>query len=315
MEVTNSKVFSCAECKKEFTSRASLHKHIKQHGLNLAGYYTKYFPRTNKLTGDPLPFKRYDEYFERDFSTKQQLIKWCKENPQEEVKEYITSLLQKRHSKKKRKYGPFHLETANSFIPSIEIYRKLFGSYNAACAEIGCEPLYNKNLSKDFFTKKIPEDLCIAIDTREQKPLKFDCDTEILKLDIGDYTTLGDHYSYTFVDRKSGSDLQGTLNKHNVDRFKREIERAKEMDSYLFVVVESSIQKIIKENKIFNRRTNIDFVLKQIKEISHEYARCCQFIFVETREKASAIIPRLLIYGKEIWQTDIQYFLERNELE
>ena len=87
------------------------------------------------------------------------------------------------------------------------------------------------------------------------------------------------------------------------------------MDSYLFVVVESSIQKIIKENKIFNRRTNIDFVLKQIKEISHEYARCCQFIFVETREKASAIIPRLLIYGKEIWQTDIQYFLERNELE
>jgi len=60
-------IFPCAECKKEFTSRGSLHKHLKQHGLNLASYYTKYHPRINKLTGDPLPFKRYEEYFERDF--------------------------------------------------------------------------------------------------------------------------------------------------------------------------------------------------------------------------------------------------------
>ena len=94
MERTVSKVFVCAECKKEFASRASLHKHIKQHDLNLASYYTKHFPRKNKLTGDPLPFKTYDEYFERDFSTKQQLTKWCKESPPAEVKEYALSLLE-----------------------------------------------------------------------------------------------------------------------------------------------------------------------------------------------------------------------------
>ena len=314
MERVVTKIYPCANCKKEFTSRASLHKHLKQHDLNLASYYTKYYPRLNKLTGDPLPFKRFEEYFERDFSTKQQLLKWCEENPREEVKEYILSLLQKSHWKKQRKYGPFHLETTNSFIPSIQIYKQLFGSYNAACAAIGCEPLYDKNLPKDFFTKKVPEDLTIAIDTREQKPLKFSCKSKILKLDIGDYTTLGDHYTYTFVDRKSGSDLQGTLNKHNVDRFKREIERAKEMDSYLFVVVESSVQKIIKENKIFNRRTNMDYVLKQVKEISHEYDRVCQFIFAENRERSAALIPRLLMHGKKVWQTDVQYFLEKNEL-
>ena len=67
MERICTKIFPCAECKKEFTSRASLHKHLKQHDLNLASYYTKYHPRLNKLTGDPLPFKRFDEYFERDF--------------------------------------------------------------------------------------------------------------------------------------------------------------------------------------------------------------------------------------------------------
>ena len=56
-------------------------------------------------------------------------------------------------------------------------------------------------------------------------------------------------------------------------------------------------------------------MLKQIKDISHEYPRTCQFIFVDTREIAAAIIPRLLVYGKKIWQTDMQYFLDqKNEL-
>ena len=316
MERICTRIFPCAECKKEFTSRASLHKHLKQHSLNLASYYTKYHPRLNKLTGEPLPFKRFEEYFERDFSTKQQLLKWCVQHPTEEVKNYILSLLEKRQLKKKRKYGPFHLETVNSFMPPISVYRKLYGSYNSVCHTIGCEPLYNKNLPKSFFEAPVPGDLVLAVDTREQKPLKFACATQTLKLDIGDYTTLGEYYNYTFVDRKSGSDLQGTLNKHNIERFKREIERAKEMDSYLFVVVESSVSKIIKENKIFNRRANMDYVLRQIKEISHEYPRVCQFVFTGTREKASDLIPRLLIHGKQVWQTDVQYFLDqKNELD
>ena len=311
MEEIASKVFQCAECKKEFASRASLHKHLKQHDLNLASYYTKYFPRVNKLTGDPLPFKRYEEYFERDFSTKHQLLKWCKEGPKEEVKEYILSLLKKRHLKKKRKYGPFHLETKNSFMPPIELYREIFGSYNAVCEKIGCEPLYNKNLPKDFFNTTLPTDLTIAVDTREQRPLKFkECDSEILKLDIGDYTALGEHYDYTFVDRKSGNDLQGTVGKHNIDRFKREIEGATEMGAYLFVVIESSVEKIIKENKIFNRKANIDYTLRQIKDISHDYPRSCQFVFTENREGAAKLIPRILIAGKKIWNTDMQYFLD-----
>jgi hypothetical protein len=108
MEKVCTIIYPCAECGKEFSSRASLHKHIKQHDLNLASYYTKYYPRINKLTGEPLPFKRYEEYFERDFSTKQQLWKWCEENPAAEVQKYILYLLKQRHCKKQRQYGPFH---------------------------------------------------------------------------------------------------------------------------------------------------------------------------------------------------------------
>ena len=58
-------------------------------------------------------------------------------------------------------------------------------------------------------------------------------ESEMLKLDIGDYTALGEYYDYTFVDRKSGNDLQGTVGKHNIERFEREIERAQEMGAYL----------------------------------------------------------------------------------
>ena len=314
MERVVTKIFPCAECKKEFTSRASLHKHLKQHGLNLASYYTQYHPRLNKLTGDPLPFKKFDEYFERDFSTKQQLLKWCKENPKNQVKEYATSLLQKRHWRKGRKYGPFHLETKNSFMPSISIYKELFGNYSAACEAVGCEPLYNKKLPKDFFSFSLPKDLAIAIDTREQKPLRFkECENQTLKLDVGDYTALGEYYNYTFVDRKSGNDLQGTLAKNNIERFRREILRAKEMDAYLFIIIESSVEKIIKENKVFNRRANIDYTLRQIKDICHDYPRACQFIFTGNRENAEYLIPRLLVVGKNVWQTDMQYFWDARE--
>jgi hypothetical protein len=67
MERVCKKIFRCAECKKEFEGRGSLHKHLKQHGLSLAEYYTLHYPRSNKLTGEPLPFKKFEEYFEGIF--------------------------------------------------------------------------------------------------------------------------------------------------------------------------------------------------------------------------------------------------------
>ena len=100
MERIVTKLYICVECKKEFKGRSSLHKHLKQHGLSLAEYYTLHYPRQNKLTGEPLPFKKFEEYFERDFSTKQQLKKWCDSAPSSEVGKYILSLIEKRQLKK-----------------------------------------------------------------------------------------------------------------------------------------------------------------------------------------------------------------------
>ena len=136
MERIVTKLYICVECKKEFKGRSSLHKHLKQHGLSLAEYYTLHYPRQNKLTGDPLPFKKFEEYFERDFSTKQQLKKWGDSAPSSEVGKYILSLIEKRQLKKNRDYAPFHLEAKSCFLPDIDTYRKIFGSYNKAAKKI-----------------------------------------------------------------------------------------------------------------------------------------------------------------------------------
>ena len=58
-----------------------------------------------------------------------------------------------------------------------------------------------------------------------------------MKLDFGDYTAAGDYYTYTYIDRKSEGDLKSTLSSGNLDRFKRELERAREFNSYVFVVI------------------------------------------------------------------------------
>ena len=310
MERVCKKMFRCAECKKEFEGRGSLHKHLKQHGLSLAEYYTLHYPRTNKLTGEPLPFKKFEEYFERDFSTKQQLRKWCKSAPSSEVGEYILSLMQKRQLKKERPYAPFHLETKSCFLPDIDIYKKIFGSYNQAAERVGLRPLYFRKLPKDFFSQALPENLTIAVDTREQKPLSFDCHQENLKLEVGDYVTTGEQYSYTYVDRKAGSDLHSTLSNVNYDRFKRELERVRELDSYLFVVIESTPQQMIKAKRAFKRGGNIEFILKRLRDLSYEFEGHCQFLFTGSRAISVEIIPRLLCAGKDVWDTDMQYFLD-----
>ena len=47
-----------------------------------------------------------------------------------------------------------------------------------------------------------------------------------------------------------------------------------------------------------------------MRSLTHEYPRRIQFIFTGSRKKSMQIIPRLLYYGKELWNVDIQYYLD-----
>lgn len=304
----------CKECDQEFSSDNPLHKHIKAHGLIVGDYYTKHYPRYNKLNGDPLPFKNKFDYFNIDFSTRAQMIKWCNTHDnKEDIKEYILKQLKNRIDQKQLKYAPNHLEIEINKLPPIDMYKYNFGGYVQACQGLGVKPLYDKGITKDFFQKKNSiEEIPIYIDTREQKPLSFKS-SKSHKLDFGDYTMGGDNYNYTFVDRKSEGDFKGTMTV-GFQRFRKELERAKQFDAYLYIVTESSVDKITKNNSYGPHKSNLSYVWHNMRMLTHEFQGHCQFVFTETRTNSESIIPKLLYYGKKLWNVDLQYFLDNYDM-
>lgn len=307
--MTSSK-FQCKVCHEEFDTEKGLHIHLKKHKMDLATYYTTYYPRYNLYTGKALPFKNRDDYFSKDFSNRKQLLKWCMEQPKEVTKEYALKKLESRIVDKNLKRGPNHLELKIAQLPDIDVYKYAFGSYTQACKELGVKPLYNSRMDDDFFAEdKQFEDLKILIDTREQKPLTFNV-SEDLKLDFGDYTVGGEDYNYTYVDRKSDSDFKGTLS-GGLARFKRELQRVKDFDSYLFIVVESDLARLYKNNMYGPHKSNLKFIYHNMRVLTHEFAGHCQFVFTGTRTNSQSIIPKILKLGKKLWNVDVQYYIDK----
>ena len=304
----------CKECGKIFKNDNGLHRHIKVHQMSVAEYYTKHYPRKNQLTGEPLPFKNKFDYFNTDFSTRAQMIKWCDKENSDKVNPYILKQLKNRVDQKQLKYAPNHIEIEINKLPPIDVYKRNFGGYGQACKELGLEPIYNKGITKDFFRKKNSiEEITIHVDTREQKPLSFQNTLEN-KLDFGDYTMGGDNYTYTYVDRKSEGDFKGTLG-GGFKRFRRELQRAKDFNSYLYIVTESSIKKIQRNNNFGAHRSKLPYLWHNMRLLTHEFKGHCQFLFTGNRANSESLVPKLLYYGDELWNVDLQYFLDTYGIE
>lgn len=300
--------FLCEECNQSFDSLKSLHCHVKKHDMLIGDYYVKHFKRKNKLTGELLPFKNYDEYFEKDFSQPHQLKEWCDSAPDGEVKRYIIEILDKRIKSKKLKSGLSSVELFTCGFPDIDVYKKYFGSYTDACKNCLTEPMYNGKLPKEFWNDY--SNTPILIDTREQLPLSFK-NSKILKLDVGDYAVSGDLYNYTFVDRKSFNDFCATVT-HSYARFARELDRCRSVGCYLFIVIEAKLDYIDKYNKNSYKKFNLNYVFHSMRELQRQYSDCCQFVFSGSREKSQELTPKLLVMGKKLWKTDMQYFWSKN---
>lgn len=296
--------FKCKECGNEFEAARGLHTHIKKHNIMLGDYYVKHYKRKNKLTGELLPFKNYKDYFRKDFSQPHQLLEWCEKSDYEEVKEYIIKLLKSRIDYMGLAYGPTNLELISSGLPSVDIYKKYFGSYTEACRKCGVSPLLNKKMPKSFYDDF--SDFEILIDTREQQPLSFK-NSQGYKLDIGDYGVTSKDYDYTYVDRKSFGDFCSTVTV-GYARFCKELDRCRELGCYLFVVSEFKFEDIGICNKSNFKKFKLEYVKHNMRDIQEKYKDCCQFVFSGSREKSQEIIPKILVMGKELWKTDVDYF-------
>jgi hypothetical protein len=302
----------CQICDLEFNSEKGLHLHVSRaHKTTQKDYYHKFFPRKNLLTGRLVPFKNKKDYFSRDFANRPELIKWCDNEDSAKVKPYILSLLKKRIDDKSLEYAPNHLEMMLHEMPTVNSYVKIFGSYANACKLLDIEPLFTRGISENIFDNGENFDsMEILADTREQKPLSFP-NQESLKLDFGDYTVGGEFYSNTYIDRKSEGDFKTTLSQFNLDRFDRELERAREFDSYLYIVVESSIPKIKLNNNFKSHKYNLHYIFHNMRVMQHKFRGNCQFLFTGGRAESEKIIPILLAYGNKLWDVDLQYYIDK----
>jgi hypothetical protein len=294
----------CKICGKTFTERG-LHGHvIKAHNIAIPEYYERHYPKVDRLTGEKIPYIDYHSYIDAQFQTRANEREWLKRASKEEAKEYLLKVLRQRVELKKLTHAPSFVEFETSELPPYKAYVYFFGSYEAACKEIGLTPLLRDRREVPVIA---PKEVELLIDTREQRPLKFKKSKQ-QKLAFGDYTLSGDDYSYTYVDRKSDSDFKNTVTIHQ-ERFLRELQRAVDMDSYVYVVVEESIANIELYNKMAAHAWNLNYVWSSMRKIQHLYPRRCQFVFTGSRENSQKIIPYLLRYGKELWDTDVQYLL------
>lgn len=304
-------MIQCKVCNEIYNNDKSFHAHLKKHDLYQAEYYCKYFPRLSLYYKQQIPFKNKKQYFETEFIDYNEFLKWEKNETQEIVKSKCIEILKDRIDSRNYHFAPFHNELVTLEMPSLDIYKKYFNSYTNACRLLNIEPLFNKNIPAEFNSVDLSH-LPILIDTREQEPLPFK-KTKIEKIFVGDYLIADKKYfTNTFVDRKSEGDFIGTLCS-GVQRFEKEIIKSVGLGCYLFVVIESDIETIYKNQKRYNRKSNLEYAFHNMRYLTHKYPRHIQFIFTGSRDKSLDIIPKLLYYGKSLWQVDIQYFLD-NEL-
>lgn len=137
----------------------------------------------------------------------------------------------------------------------------------------------------------------IIRDTREKKGKGWqfrasaNCDgMEITKLDVGDYTIQGLE-DVLMVERKTHSDLWGTLgNPVNYKRFLREMKRA-ENHPYKFLVIEASLADIdrgCKYSKVPANNIHAKLVSLQVKHNLH-------VIFAGREDRARTYVRRLFV--------------------
>lgn len=302
--------YKCAECGASFTKEAGLHIHVNKHG-GIAAYYQRNFPNRDRLDGSLINFNNPKQYFGECFNSLVNRNKFLKGCSTEEGKEVILHELKS----DKEKYKFSFLPSQNYFITKkragLITCERFFNSAENLAKELNVEFFYNQPLPKDFWniSQEQLDKVEIHVDTREQKPFDFK-NYIINKLDCGDYCAGGDFYSSTFVDRKSISDFKGTFGV-GFERFKKEVERTKSFNSFLFVVIEGSFPEIIRQNLEFKYQTNLSFAFSNVRKLCLTYPETIQFVFCKDRQEAQEITQKILYFGKQIHKCDLQFYIDK----
>lgn len=290
----------------------SLLEHLKNIKVKQKDYFLKYIKKQDLLTGEYIEYKSPEQYVGADFVNKNNLKKWIKLNP-EKGKEWSINFLKKRKEERQLIFAPTQVDLRSLNCPSIHYYEEI-GGYYKICEELGFKHrfYYGESMRVSFGSF---QNNTIIIDTREQNPLKLFCPTIIKKLNVGDYGLDSDKDIGIYIERKSLSDWASTLT-IGLDRFEKEILRAKETGSYLIMLVENNINDALGFNHLPQMRwtkTSPAHVFKNLRDLNNKFNNF-QSLFVNGRTEAAKAVEKLLGLGIKPTNYDLQFLYETKEL-
>ena len=120
----------------------------------------------------------------------------------------------------------------------------------------------------------------------------------------------------TYIERKSITDFIGTMS-GGYDRFKREVDRAKEDNANLVVLVEEDISNCLNfkylpyvSKKI---KATPEFVFRNVRELIQTYDNL-HFLFVRGRLEATRVIQKLFLNAGKYNKIDLQLAYDLRKL-
>ena len=290
----------------QFETEKELHRYLRKFKIRMAEYYQKYYPRRDLLTGELIKFKNNNYYFSNHFNSRVNMKKWLKETSKEKAREFCSKIIEERKERRNLAYSPTQVEMRCTMMPPIHYYQELFGDFYSLCSRLDLKPRFKKFPSKEI-EEEIEEGYEIVIDTREQKPLNINYETRREGLKFADYW-LDKEDNKCYVERKETKDFIGTFT-GGCDRFSRELERADEQGAYVVVVVENSLDNMMKFNylKYVTKKVQVtpEYVMRNVRDIIQKHKNV-QFLFAKGRTEATRLTRKLFFSGTAYKDLDLQ---------
>ncbi len=288
----------------------------KEHKIKESDYYLKYYPKKDLLTQEILLFKDRDSYLLNNFANKHNLKKYFNNLSRLESKmEFLKGLLLKRKEIKGWIYTPTQVELRSCpEMVGISTFNNTFGDYYWLCEhrpEMGFKSRGFKNINESTILKSARDIKTILVDSREQHLIEFK-DMEISTLPYGDYTVKDNNFGI-YIERKSIQDFVGTMLPTNLDRFARELERAKQNGDYIILLVESPFNTCL--NFEYNTRiprfsqATSAFIFHNVRELLQKYDNW-QIAFCDGRKDMKSKIIKIFEM-QDYWKSaDLQLGLD-----
>lgn len=298
----------CKLCDYVAVDHEDIQLHLKSHRIAPKKYFEKYFPKGDLHNSTPIQFKSYEQYFLTDFVDKRHMKTWLWNNS-DKAKEFVIKKLKAYCKLKNLSIVPSHAELKTiPYLPTPDLVVDIFGyGFGKVCRE------NNLNVKFDYsfgIFEPTYTETSIVIDTREQTPFIFkNIDVISTKLECGDYAISVD--SKNVIERKSVGDFCSTLC-GGLDRFKKEITRAKENDIYVVVLVEATISNIMYCKRKFGVASG-DFVMHNMRSLCREFDNI-QFVFSDGKKQAAQDCLTILALGNIIRQMDLQFHFDGGTL-